>query len=133
MNETSSDHTLSSPGEAEPASQGSVFKLRNVRVSEALSRFGGDEERYRHWLVEFIDHGPNATAQIRQAIENTAIKLTHALKGRTGMLGMNELHSISQTLEMALRNGEPTQLWLEELEGAVAEMRLQIEAIFVKT
>lgn len=138
MDQSSSPQNICQMAESEkPASYGSVFELQNVRVAEALSRFGGDEERYRHWLVEFVDHGPNATAQIRQAItsgsQDAAVKLTHALKGRTGMLGMNELHSISQTLEMALRDGEPTQLWLEELEDAVAEMRRQIEKNILKT
>ena len=71
--------------------------IRNVRTAEALARFAGDEQRYRHWLSEFICHGPAAAAQIRQAItsgsHDTAINLAHALKGRTGMLGMVELHS----------------------------------------
>ena len=111
-----------------------LLTLHNVSVSEALARFGGDEERYRHWLLEFIGHGPNAAAQIRQAITSgscdAAVKLTHALKGRTGMLGMNELHSISQTLELALRNGDPPQMWLEELEIAVEEMSQQIQTAF---
>lgn len=115
---------------------GSVFSLHNVRASEALARFGGDEDRYRHWLVEFINHGPNAACQIRQAVTNgsqdTAAKLAHALKGRTGMLGMSELHSILQTLEMALRNGEPTLLWLDELENSVQEMSDQIDDLFGK-
>ena len=109
------------------------FTLRNVRINEALARFGGNEERYRHWLVEFISHGPAAASQIRQAITNgshdTAIKLTHALKGRTGMLGMNELYSIARTLEMALNNGEPTNLWLDELENTVNEMSEEIASV----
>ena len=42
------------------------------------------------------------------------------------MLGMAELFSISQTLEMALRNDEPSLLWLEELERTVAEMSRDI-------
>ena len=109
------------------------FALRNVRINEALARFGGNEERYQHWLVEFISHGPAAASQIRQAITNgshdTAIKLTHALKGRTGMLGMNELYSIARTLEMALNNGEPTNLWLDELENTVNEMSEEIASV----
>lgn len=45
---------------------------------------------------------------------------------------MSELHLITQTLETALKNGEPTQLWLDELESSVDEMSRQIEAIFGK-
>lgn len=109
------------------------FAIPNVRSGEALARFAGDEERYRHWLSEFISFGPAASLQIRQALANgsreEATKLTHALKGRTGMLGMTELFSISRTLEMALRDNEPTLLWLEELESSVAEMSRDIAEI----
>ena len=77
-------------------------------------------------------HGPAAAIQIRQAIDNgtrdTAIKLTHALKGRTGMLGVNELHSIAQSLEQCLKNGEPSTLWIEELESTVQEMSKAISS-----
>ncbi len=52
----------------------------------------------------------------------------HALKGRTGMLGMPELHSIALSLEMTLRNSEPSNLWLEELEVTVEEMTQVIKA-----
>ena len=109
-----------------------TFTIRGVNVQEGLARFAGDENRYRHWLLDFVSHGPAAATQIRQAIDNgsrdTAVKLAHALKGRTGMLGMNELHSITQSLEQCLKNGEPATLWLEELESTVAQMSQQISA-----
>ena len=121
---------LTNPGTTFPS-------LPNIAVKEAIARFGGDQERYKHWLLEFVSHGPNSAAQIRQAITSgscdAATKLTHALKGRTGMLGMNELNSISQTLEQALRNGDPPQMWLEELESAVDDMSRQITMAFGNT
>ena len=116
------------PADSKPASV--LPALCGVQTREALARFAGDETRYRHWLLEFINHGPAATSQIREAILNgsleTATVLAHSFKGRAGMLGMMELHSIAQSLEMTLRNGEPTALWLEELERTVAEMSRQI-------
>ena len=45
------------------------------------------------------------------------------------MLGMTELHSIAQSLEQCLKNGEPTTLWFEELESTVAHMSEQISAV----
>lgn len=106
------------------------LQIPNVHVDEALARFAGDMERYRHWLREFVEHGPAAVAQVREAISNgsqeTAIRLAHALKGRTGMLGMTELHSLAQTLELTLRNGEPTAFWLDELERAADEMAREL-------
>ena len=114
----------------DPGPAACSFVIPNVNTREALARFAGDEGRYRHWLSEFISFGPTAALQIRQAFANDsreeATKLTHALKGRTGMLGMDELFSISRTLEMALRNNEPALLWLEELERTTAEMSRDI-------
>lgn len=110
-----------------------LHTLRGVRSAEGLARFAGDEQRYRHWLIEFIAHGPAVTSQIRRAIDDgsgeQAINLAHAFKGRTGMLGMAELHSIAQSLEMTLRNQEPSTLWLEELERTVDEMRGELSSV----
>ena len=124
---------ISSDGQAGAKPAAGLQALRGVQTREALARFAGDEQRYRLWLAEFVSHGPAATAQIRQAIANgsldTATVLAHSFKGRTGMLGMTELHSIAQSLEMTLRNSEPTALWLEELELTVAEMSKQISEV----
>lgn len=131
MNTTPSEMTS---GQATNSEQSVCsFSIRNVRTQDTLARFAGDEQRYRHWLFEFISHGPAATAHIRQAIADgspdTAIKLAHALKGQTGMLGMAELHSLALSLEMALRNCEPTAFWLEELELTVNQMCQEIHVV----
>ena len=109
-----------------PLSPSNVLAIRGINTTQAIARFSGDEGRYRYWLTEFISHGPAAATQIRQAIDNgsrdTAIKLTHALKGRTGMLGMTELHSIAQSLEQCLKNSEPTLIWIDELQSTTQEM-----------
>lgn len=104
----------------------SPLAIHGVRVNEALARFAGDGQRYRHWLSEFTNHAPAATTQVRDAItkgtQEAAIGLVHTLKGRAGMLGMVEIHSIALSLEMSLKNREPTAFWLEELERTVSEM-----------
>ena len=111
--------------------------LHGVNVSEALARFAGSEPRLRHWLQDFCQYGPEAAQQIRVAIDSgahdQAIRLAHACKGRCGMLGMAELHSIAQSLEMTLKSGEPTDLWLEELERTVSEMSQQIASVLGQT
>ena len=110
----------------------SRLSIRGIRDKEALARFAGDGKRYRHWLTEFISHGPAATAQVREALtkgtQEAALGLVHTLKGRAGMLGMVEIHSIAVSLELSLKNHEPTTLWLEELERTVAEMSQAIAA-----
>lgn len=110
----------------------STLAIRGIRDKEALARFAGDGKRYRHWLAEFIGHGPAATAQVREALtkgtQEAALGLIHTLKGRAGMLGMVEIHSIALSLEKSLKNHEPAAFWLEELERTVAEMSREIAA-----
>jgi HPt (histidine-containing phosphotransfer) domain-containing protein len=110
-----------------------TLAIPGVNTAQAIARFSGDAGRYRYWLAEFVSHGPAAASQIHQSIDSgsrdTAIKLTHALKGRTGMLGMTELHSISQSLEQCLKNGEPTAIWIEELESTIQHMSREIAAV----
>ena len=117
----------------DPAETSGPLLLRGIQTHQAIARFAGNEERYRHWLTEFISHGPTAAGQIREAIAQgsaeQAINLSHALKGRAGMLGMAELHSIAQSLEMTLRNQEPFTLWLDELERTVAEISQEISSV----
>ncbi len=112
--------------QTERASSANTLAIPGINSTQAIARFSGDESRYLYWLTEFVSHGPAAATQIRQAIDNgsrdTAIKLTHALKGRTGMLGMTELHSIAQSLEQCLKNSEPTLLWIDELQSTTVEM-----------
>lgn len=107
-------------------SNASPLAIRGVRVNEALARFAGDGQRYRHWLAEFTNHAPAAASQVREAItkgtQEAAIGVVHTLKGRAGMLGMVEIHSIALSLEMSLKNREPAAFWLEELERTVTEM-----------
>lgn len=118
MNETDMPATLS------------ALALRGIHLAEALARFAGNEQRLRHWLLDFGSYGPCTAQQIRSAIEagahEQAIRLAHAFKGRSGMLGMAELHSIARSLEMSLKNCEPSTLWLDELETSVLEMSEQI-------
>lgn len=106
--------------------------LPGVQTREAIARFAGDEQRYRHWLIEFMSYGPETAGQIRAALADNlpaqAINLSHALKGRAGLLGMTELHSIARSLEMTLKNEEPSTLWLEELERTIDEMTRKISA-----
>ena len=114
-----------------PSTPGALA-LRGIHMSEALARFAGDEQRLRYWLLDFASYGPTAAQQIRSAIADgagdQATKLSHAFKGRSAMLGMAELHSIAQSLEQALKNSEPTDLWLDELESTTAEMSQDIQA-----
>ena len=99
---------------------GQTLRIRNIRTHDGLSRFAGDEKRYRHWLGDFIDYGPRTVATICKAIDDgdieTAERLVHSFRGRTSMLGMSELHALAMALEMTLHNGEPSDYWLADFK-----------------
>ncbi len=105
--------------------------IRGVNSVEALARFSGNAERYRHWVLEFVEFGPAVVREIKAAItakdRDKARHLTHGLKGRAAILGMSEIQSIASSLELALRNGEPLDLWLDELEETCTEMVQEIQ------
>jgi len=76
-----------------------------------LARFAGNEQRYRHWLREFLDEAPGYAQRIRQTLDQEgremARQAAHAIKGRVGMLGMTGLHAVAAALETALKEGQP--------------------------
>jgi PAS domain S-box-containing protein len=113
------------PVEAKPAG-GKMPTLPGVDTRAGLALFIGDETRYRYWLANFVDEAPAYLAQIRQSIaagqSDQAGLAAHTLKGRSGMLGMNELYAKAAALEAALDNGAPTETLIDRLEQLVGLM-----------
>ena len=118
--------------EADTPAQPSALALLGIQLAEALARFAGNEQRLRHWLLDFGSYGPATAQQIRSAVDagaiDQAMRLTHSLKGRSGMLGMTDLHAIALTLEQTLKNCEPSEPWLAELERTIEQRCAQIGA-----
>ncbi len=109
-----------------PASPDSLPFLRGVDTDAGLALLLGNEERYRHWLGDFVVEAPAAVKQIHTALTadqpQAAGAAAHTLKGRMGLLGMNELHSIAAALEAAIEKAEPTDLLLLRLEQGINAM-----------
>jgi len=110
---------------------GGLHGLRDVDVQSAMSRFGGNEDRLRHWLADFVATAGEIPAKIRSELSTTegrdrAAKTVHAFKGRVGMLGMTKLHDEAATLESSLRADAPLDELLSGLENAIADMRRQV-------
>ncbi len=109
---------------------GEQHSLHGVDVAAAVARFSGKEERYRHWLADFINTAYASCEAIRSEAEvgrlEAAAKLAHALKGRVGMLGMSELHQRVLELEQALRQSDPATGRLAELKAAIEKMCVQL-------
>ena len=118
------------PAAARPAQAGGLPPLRGIDTLAGLSLLLGDEARYRHWLGNFVDESPGYIAQMSQALAagepEQAALAAHTLKGRGGMLGMSELHSLAAALEMALDGGEPAHALLIRLEQTVETLCAEI-------
>ena len=101
--------------------------LHGVDVAAALARFGGNEDRYRHWLAEFVATSGEIPDQIRSEItagqRDKANVTAHTFKGRVGMLAMTDLHGIVAALESALREGTSNDELISRLEQSLSQMR----------
>ncbi|MFZ4537448.1 PAS domain S-box protein [Propionivibrio sp.] len=105
--------------------------LRGIDTRAGLALLQGDEERYRHWLGEFMVQAPIAMTQIRLALAagefEPASMVAHTLKGRMGLLGMNALHASVAELETAIDSRTPTEECRLDLERGVAAMCAEIQ------
>jgi hemerythrin-like metal-binding protein len=119
-----------------PATQSSAARntLRGIDLVNGLARFNGKEERYRHWLADFVETAGALPGQLRSDLAagqpESATRAAHAFKGRVGMLGMDDLHGIVSALEHALRDGTPAEPLLGALEQSIGEVRDELKRFF---
>ena len=124
-----------SPDQAAAGAGSELVSLRGIGIDVAagLARFGGKEDRYRHWLREFIASAAGVPVQIRNEVAigqaDAAAKTAHTFKGRTGMLGMTELHHTVSMLETVLRDGTAADGLLGELERAIDGMNARLAQV----
>jgi hemerythrin-like metal-binding protein len=108
--------------------------LRGVDLVNGLARFNGKEDRYRHWLADFVENAGELPGQLRSDLAagqpQSAAKAAHTFKGRVGMLGMDDLHGIVSALEHALRDGTPAEELLRALEKSIGEVREELRRFF---
>ena len=101
--------------------------LHGVDLVNGLARFNGKEDRYRHWLADFVENAGALPGQIRSDLAagqpETAARAAHAFKGRVGMLGMDDLHGAVSALEHALRDGTPAEDLLGAVEQSIGQVR----------
>jgi len=104
--------------------------LCGVDIRAGLALMLGDETRYRKALSDFVAEAPVALDKIRLEVDagdhGSASMTAHILKGRTGLLGMKELHKAAGALEQALDSAQPTAQLLRTLEQGIAAMTEEI-------
>jgi two-component system sensor histidine kinase/response regulator len=110
----------------------SLPSMRGVDTMAALTRFFGNEQRYRYWLTKFVDESPSVAPDIRRAMAagqiELATRMAHTFKGRAGTLGLDDLHLKAGALESALVSELGGVPELRSLERAIEEARREIAA-----
>jgi CheY-like chemotaxis protein len=100
--------------------------LRGIDVPAGLALLQGNETRYRQWLAVFVTEMPVVMAQLKEDLAagkaEQASGAAHIMKGRSGLLGMKQLHAIASTLEAVIDAAQPTRELLLDLEREVAVM-----------
>ena len=119
---------------------GRSLRIDGVNVEAGLALMSGNAERYHYWLHDFATRAPADMARMMQAVEagdtGSAVDVAHALKGRSGLLGMDALHEMIGRLEAALERGAEAGSLLPEVSAAldalcqrVAEAMTGIEVV----
>jgi len=86
-----------------------IPEIEGINVENGLMRVAGDLSSYQWVLKSFYKKNLNTIANIKQALLdqdiNTALRLTHTLKGVSGSIGAKELFENAKTLQYAFREG----------------------------
>jgi len=101
-----------------------------IDIKSCLKEFGGNIKLFRKLLKDFISHYGNSANQIRDALnkgdKEAGIRLTHTLKGVSGIFEAKKLYSAAVNLETGLikEKDEPEaiSLLLDNFEAALNEV-----------
>jgi len=104
--------------------------LPGIDIKSCLKEFGGNIKLFRKLLKDFISHYGNSANQIRDALnkgdKEAGIRLTHTLKGVSGVFEAKKLYSAAVNLETGLikEKDEPEaiSLLLDNFEAALNEV-----------
>ena len=113
---------------AAPEAGAGAAVLVGLDESGALARMDGDRGMYERFVARFRQDQADAPARIRAALAggdpDTAIRLTHTLKGLAGSIGANAVGMAARALETALHSGTTPDLaaLLQDVDDALAEV-----------
>ena len=106
--------------------------LSGVDRRAGLASFAGDEARYRYWLGKSVAELPDSFVRLRQAVDagqhSQARQILHAMKGRSGTLGMTELHATISALNVRWKQDSPGDEGLNELGDAIEQLCGELRA-----
>lgn len=107
--------------------------IAGVDSVEALDRFAGNQERYRHWLRQFVDESTHFLPTIEQYLNagdrKRARQTAHAFKGRVGMLGLRELHGLTGALERMIQEQQPLGDLRRQIARVIDSLRSKLSTV----
>jgi len=96
----------------------------------------GDEAVLHKALIHFVAHHADDVSQIRQALQaqafETALQMTHALRGSASNLAAQALAHATETLELMIRqqlNIEALESGLTQVSQALAQLNAQVQQL----
>ena len=113
--------------------------IAGIKIADGLKRVAGNGRLYRDLLGQFAATECNAAAQISTALESGDLKLAeriaHTVKGIAGNLGITEVQTLAQKLEIAIRDREERILTLlvEFASGMTAQVHSIEDALCPST
>jgi len=121
-------------GEIEPVPTPAGFPaLEGVDTQAGLARFAGNAERYRHWLLAFVDESAHWQAQVSAQLASgqldQARQSAHAMRGRAGMLGASEVQFAAAALEQALEQGRADAACWQTLQQTLGRLCKSVSAL----
>jgi CheY-like chemotaxis protein/HPt (histidine-containing phosphotransfer) domain-containing protein len=117
-----------------PPAASCLAGLRTIDVITGLSRFSGSEERYRYWLLKFLEEAPSTVTALGSALSGSmpesAGELIHSFKGRAGTLALTDLHRIAIAVEAAIANGTANEELLQSMDDEIRRVSAEIATAF---
>ncbi|MFC1866694.1 response regulator [Thermodesulfobacteriota bacterium] len=84
-------------------------EIQYIDVNSGLKRVGGNKKLYLNILAKFFRDYPDATEQIKDALDKgdqeLAQRLAHTVKGVAGNIGANDLQEAGGNLEASIKQG----------------------------
>lgn len=113
LDKKASEHSPALPPAVETADRvdaGLPGDLPGIDVDSALKELGGNRKLFFKVLGDFIDYYAEAPAEIRQMVSDndyeSAQRLSHTLKGVSGIFVARDLYSASSELETAFHEND---------------------------
>lgn len=96
------------------AAETDVLGFKTLNLGTTLANIGGDRSLMRALLQQFQSEAENLVPTVRQLLADgqtrDAARLLHTIKGTAGTLGAETLSVAAKQTELAVKEGNPTQI-----------------------